>query len=812
MAISSNDIKIKYVIDDSELRKAATSFDKLTQEEQDAIAGMKKLNTELGNTGKKATETGDKLSNAFDQGKEGVGGLSKSLGGLGPAIVGAFSVTAVLGFAKAVFDTTANFEKLGAVLKNTLGSGAQASLALEGIKEFAKTTPFAVAELTASFVKLANQGFIPTTNQLRQLGDLASSTGKGFDQLTEAIIDAQTGEFERLKEFGIRASKSGDQVKFSFKGVETQVKFNNEAIREYITSLGDYEGVAGAAAAVSGTLGGKVNNLGDAWDNFLNSIGTLLKPALAGALQLTADFMDGINKLFKLGTTGAQDVEQAELNAFKSFQSKTATMTDQMLEERTRKNNEAIKTFTKEAAALEKSIGKTPSIAGFDARYDDRQKLQALLEQLAVYRGENGAINEQIQLRNKNSEKTVKVYAEFNAEQKKAADEKAKADKKEYESRLKILELEKQQQVLMAQIRGDKLGEVGAEKVYQQKVFDLKNEYSAKNIGITKKEIDVAGLQRDKASKGLDDAVEGMKLKNKDGLDYLRTETDKNYKKGQDALDKDMKQRMDKTQAMHELELDRLKKQEEQKQAVKQKALELAQTIVQGSFDLYQQGLNKELDSINKRYSEEVRLADGNKQKLAELEQQKAAEEKEIKLKQFRAQQLSSIANIAFSAAPEIVKYSVSAPPLAALVAAIAAAQIGFVLAQPVPEFAEGTKGKAFKGGKAMVGERGVEKVITESGKVYFTPPTATLVDLPKGSHVIPNHALSKQEIYWGSMQSGKQAGSGSPMIGKLDELGSILKGLPITQLNMDERGFEKFIRTPRRTTKILNNRFRTEN
>ena len=812
MAISSNDIKIKYVIDDSELRKAATSFDKLTQEEQDAIAGMKKLNTELGNTGKKATETGDKLSNAFDQGKEGVGGLSKSLGGLGPAIVGAFSVTAVLGFAKAVFDTTANFEKLGAVLKNTLGSGAQASLALEGIKEFAKTTPFAVAELTASFVKLANQGFIPTTNQLRQLGDLASSTGKGFDQLTEAIIDAQTGEFERLKEFGIRASKSGDQVKFSFKGVETQVKFNNEAIREYITSLGDYEGVAGAAAAVSGTLGGKVNNLGDAWDNFLNSIGTLLKPVLTGALNVTADFMDAINSLFKLGTTGAQDVEQAELNAFKSFQAKTKTMTMDMLEQRAKENSEAIKTFSKEAAALEKSIGSAPSIAGFDPKYDERQKLQAILEQLAVYKGENAAINEQLKLNNDNVAKTVKVYAEFNAEQKKAADEKAKADKKEYESRLKILELEKQQQVLMAQIRGDKLGEVGAEKVYQQKVFDLKNEYSAKNIGITQKEIDVAGLQRDKAAKGLDDAVEGMKLKNKDGLDYLRTETDKNYKKAQDALDKDMKQRMDKTQAMHELELDRLKRQEEQKQAVKQKALELAQTIVQGSFDLYQQGLNKELESINKRYSEEVRLADGNKQKLAELEQQKAAEEKEIKLKQFRAQQLSSIANIAFSAAPEIVKYSVSAPPLAALVAAIAAAQIGFVLAQPVPEFAEGTKGKAFKGGKAMVGERGVEKVITESGKVYFTPPTATLVDLPKGSHVIPNHALSRQEVYWGSMQSGKQSSSGSPMIGKLDELGSILKGLPITQLNMDERSFEKFIRTPRRTTKILNNRFRTEN
>lgn len=815
MAISTNDIKIKYVIDDSELRKAATSFDKLTQEEQDAIAGMKKLNTELGNTGKKATETGDKLSNAFDQGKEGVGGLSKSLGGLGPAIVGAFSVTAVLGFAKAVFDTTANFEKLGAVLKNTLGSGAQASLALEGIKEFAKTTPFAVAELTASFVKLANQGFIPTTNQLRQLGDLASSTGKGFDQLTEAIIDAQTGEFERLKEFGIRASKSGDQVKFSFKGVETQVKFNNEAIREYITSLGDYEGVAGAAAAVSATLGGKVNNLGDAWDNFLNSIGTLLKPVLTSALEVTADFMDKINQLFKLGTTGAQDLEQAELRAFQALQSETSKMTDQMLEDRLKKNTQSLKFFEKEAAELNKKIEKEgasdiPFI--LERTRLEKERLKPILEQLAVYRGENAAINEQIKLRNDNIAKTEKVTAEFLAQQKKAADEQAKADKKEYESRLKILELEKQQQVLMAQIRGSKLGEVGAEKVYQEAVYNLKKEYSAKNIGLTQQEVKVAELQKDKAIKNLDDATEAMKLKNKDGLDYLRTETDKNYKKGQDALDKDMKQRMDKTQAMHELELDRLKKQEEQKQAVKQKALELAQTIVQGSFDLYQQGLNKELESINKRYSEEVRLADGNKQKLAELEQQKAAEEKEIKLKQFRAQQLSSIANIAFSAAPEIVKYAVSAPPLAALVAAIAAAQVGFVLAQPVPEFAEGTKGKAFKGGKAIVGERGVEKVVTESGKVYFTPPTATLVDLPKGSHVIPNHALSKQEIYWGSMQSGKQAGSGSPMIGKLDELGSILKGLPITQLNMDEKGFEKFIRTPRRTTKILNNRFRTEN
>jgi hypothetical protein len=68
---------------------------------------------------------------------------------------------------------------------------------------------------------------------------------------------------------------------------------------------------------------------------------------------------------------------------------------------------------------------------------------------------------------------------------------------------------------------------------------------------------------------------------------------------------------------------------------------------------------------------------------------------------------------------------------------------------------------------------------------------------------------LSKEELYWASSQGKAQPKKVyNPIEGKLDEIGSILKGLPIHQINMDERGFEKFIRTERRSTKILNNRF----
>jgi hypothetical protein len=146
---------------------------------------------------------------------------------------------------------------------------------------------------------------------------------------------------------------------------------------------------------------------------------------------------------------------------------------------------------------------------------------------------------------------------------------------------------------------------------------------------------------------------------------------------------------------------------------------------------------------------------------------------------------------------------------LAAIALAAQATQIGFILAQPVPEFRKGTQGKPHKGGPAIVGEEGVEKVVTESGRVYYTPPTATLIDLPKGSQVIPNNMLDKQEVYWASNQSGvKKTQQSNVLESKLTEIGGILKGLPIHQINMDERGFEKFVRTERRTTKILNNRF----
>jgi len=233
-------------------------------------------------------------------------------------------------------------------------------------------------------------------------------------------------------------------------------------------------------------------------------------------------------------------------------------------------------------------------------------------------------------------------------------------------------------------------------------------------------------------------------------------------------------------------------------------------SIFNGAMNLYQQNLAVELESVGKRYDEELRLAGDNKQKVTQIEAKRREEEKQIKMKQFEAQRVQAIADVVFRTAPIIAQYAagVLTAPLAIAAVAAQAAQIAFILAQPVPEFAEGTKGTPHKGGLAMVGEKGVEKIVTESGKVYYTPPTATLVDLPKGAQVIPNHQLKKELFYASSMSKASTGNGLEPMISGISELGGILKSLPIHQINMDERGFEKYIRTPRRSTKILNSRF----
>jgi hypothetical protein len=115
--------------------------------------------------------------------------------------------------------------------------------------------------------------------------------------------------------------------------------------------------------------------------------------------------------------------------------------------------------------------------------------------------------------------------------------------------------------------------------------------------------------------------------------------------------------------------------------------------------------------------------------------------------KKARADKAADIANIITSTAVAVVNALKSFPPpanyaMAALTGAIGLANLARAAAAPLPQFAKGTN--SAPGGLAVVSERGQELVIEPSGKKYLTPATESIINLPKGSKVIPNDELMK--------------------------------------------------------------------
>jgi phage tail tape-measure protein len=162
---------------------------------KDFNKAMTELKSEVDGVSKTITKSNDESITSTKK-------MSGAFSDVGKTLASVFAVDQLISLGKAILDTTVEFQKMEAVLTTSLGSSSAAKAAMDQIVNFASTTPFQVNELTDAFVKLANRGFVPTMDQMRQMGDVASSVGKSFDQLTEAILDAQTGEFERLKELG----------------------------------------------------------------------------------------------------------------------------------------------------------------------------------------------------------------------------------------------------------------------------------------------------------------------------------------------------------------------------------------------------------------------------------------------------------------------------------------------------------------------------------------------------------------------------------------------------------------------------------
>ena len=158
----------------------------------------------------------------------------RSLGKLGVAAGGAAAALGIKTGLSEAMDLEGYRLQLEAATKDTVKAAGIMKYAVD----LANRTPFEGGELVEGAAKFEAMG-MSAEQWLTRAGDMAAATNKSFDQATEALIDAQTGELERLKEFGITKAMIVAQGEKLFRKVQlvnnkgqivNQEKFNQALI------------------------------------------------------------------------------------------------------------------------------------------------------------------------------------------------------------------------------------------------------------------------------------------------------------------------------------------------------------------------------------------------------------------------------------------------------------------------------------------------------------------------------------------------------------------------------------------------------
>jgi tape measure domain-containing protein len=814
--ISQNNIVVNYVVTSDQIAKTKTEFDKLTDAEKKAVDETKKLNDSLKKTGQEGSQSVKNVGNEMNN----LTGIAKSGAGL---LAGFFAISSIKEFTQKLFTTTAAFESLRTTINYATQGQAKSGEAFQYLTNLANKFGKDLQSLAgtySSFTASSNLAGIKLneSNKIFEAAVKASTALGKSNQDTQGILLAfsqivskGTVQAEELRNqigeripgaFNLAAKAMGVTTQQLNKMLEQGQVISADFLPKFAVEL--EKAFGSAAQAKVNSLTASLGRFTTAFDKFLES--PLIAKYLAETLNLISVSLDQIRRLTMTeGEKKAEQEAKIESNITNNLKTELAARL-KAIQEKTNKN------ATMDQVVMQKYV----ETLAFQSKYETEVTNQKIItanswNKLALTTAQNNLNNTNIVLAA--LEKEINGYTISNQKKKVLTDAEIKALKAAFDARMQMLNLEKQERELRGKLANDPNAGLTAEIKFLEDELALKKLYQGKGLKIKDVEIVITKEKLAIAKKDYDAAL----MQNyKDTVDNEEAK----QKARKASMDKTLEDNKDNVKLSEEIskksiddEYKRIKKAEEEKAAIIQATIDLAAETTNSLFNLQSQYAARDMARKQKQFDEEIRLADGNVQKINEINERRAAAEKEYRLKEFRANQLQAIANVVFNTAPIIAQYTakVITAPLAIIAAASAAAQIGFILAQAPPEFAEGTKGKFYKG-RAIVGEQGTEKVVTQSGKVYYTPGVATLAQFDEPVQIIPNNQLGindKRQLSLIYGNTSRTNDSGGRIIEKLSNIESGLKNMPVAAISLDERGFMKKVRTPNRSTTILNNRFK---
>jgi len=217
---------------------------------------------------------------------------------------------------------------------------------------------------------------------------------------------------------------------------------------------------------------------------------------------------------------------------------------------------------------------------------------------------------------------------------------------------------------------------------------------------------------------------------------------------------------------------------------------ELKKETAYAAFDLANELFDRKQEMTARGYDDDIALAKKNGKDTEKLEQEKAIAVAKIQRKQAILNKSIALSEIAINTAVGAMKVTgqtgVGAIFAVPLVIASGVLQASTVLAQPLPEIPSFYKGvKNFEGGIAVVGDSATGGSQTELIKLpnndKFLVNEPTMINLPKGSDVIPNDNI-QSELASLAMRGREVSDINTIRKKDFDELGNkIIKGISNT-------------------------------
>ena len=254
------------------------------------------------------------------QGKVATGAVMGLASRLIPLAAAFLAVKASVDTVSKSLSVSAQFEDVGIVLENIVGSAAGGAAALNMITEAAEKLPFAFEDLAGAAPALATvSGTIGDLEDNMMLAaDLAANFGIPFEVAAGQLqrsFSAGAGAADVFREKGVLAAA----------GFEAGVTYSIEETQKKLAEFGAT--IEGASQKLNTSFNGAVSQAGDAMTLFQKAIGDAFRPEATVFLNtLTAKFRENKKEIMAFATA----IGQNALKGFIGFLRAGATVVDMM--------------------------------------------------------------------------------------------------------------------------------------------------------------------------------------------------------------------------------------------------------------------------------------------------------------------------------------------------------------------------------------------------------------------------------------------------------------------------------------------------